>query len=95
MILSILSIANRDLFSISFACESEKIVSMDVFDAGIIKICLLIQIIVDNFYFAASRILINLHFVAIVNLNLNNFQIHFYCWYLLLYRIMKKINHHY
>ena len=39
MILSIFSIANRDLFSVTVAPETEKILSMHVFDAGIIKIC--------------------------------------------------------
>ena len=38
MILSIFSIANRDLFSVTVASETEKILSMHVFDADIIKI---------------------------------------------------------
>ena len=39
MILSIFSVANHDLFSVTVAPETEKILSMHVFDAGIIKIC--------------------------------------------------------
>ena len=38
MILLISSIANRDLFSVTVAPETEKILLMHVFDAGIIKI---------------------------------------------------------